>query len=431
MKTRIAINGFGRIGRNAFKIAFERPDLEIVAINDLTDTKTLAHLLKHDSNYGTYQHDVNFDEQNVIVNGQPIRVLAVKDPTELPWKDMDIDVVIESTGLFTKHDDLKKHLQAGAKKVILSAPEKDDTDHDTYVIGVNEQELQPDHQIISNASCTTNCITPVAAVIEAHFGIEKAMMTTVHSYTASQRLQDAPAKDLREARAAAENIVPTTTGASIAAAKALPALEGIFGGLSIRVPTPVVSLSDFAIVTKRAVTAEEVNEAFKKAATEPFYQGVLAVTEEELVSSDFIGNSHSAIVDLPLTNVVGGNLLKVVAWYDNEWGYSNRLVELTADAGKLLNKGNNMSQNSNMSQPAMGDDNTSGQSAEDKLQAPTTDDFLPSSEPHNMPDAHQPVEGHPGLGGPGNTLPEQQSPSSHTLPDSDSPMSPEDKPHEI
>jgi glyceraldehyde 3-phosphate dehydrogenase len=339
MKTRIAINGFGRIGRNAFKIAFERPDLEIVAINDLTDTKTLAHLLKHDSNYGTYQHEVSFDEQNVIVNGQPTKVLAIKDPTELPWKDMDIDVVIESTGLFTKHEDLKKHLQAGAKKVILSAPEKDDNDHDTYVIGVNEQELQPDHQIISNASCTTNCITPVAAVIEAHFGIEKAMMTTVHSYTASQRLQDAPAKDLREARAAAENIVPTTTGASIAAAKALPALEGIFGGLSIRVPTPVVSLSDFAIVTKRAVTAEEVNEAFKKASTEPFYQGVLAVTEEELVSSDFIGNSHSAIVDLALTNVVGGNLLKVVAWYDNEWGYSNRLVEVVADTGKNLHKG--------------------------------------------------------------------------------------------
>jgi glyceraldehyde 3-phosphate dehydrogenase len=431
MKTRIAINGFGRIGRNAFKIAFERPDLEIVAINDLTDTKTLAHLLKHDSNYGTYQHEVSFDEQNVIVNGQPTKVLAIKDPTELPWKDMDIDVVIESTGLFTKHEDLKKHLQAGAKKVILSAPEKDDNDHDTYVIGVNEQELQPDHQIISNASCTTNCITPVAAVIEAHFGIEKAMMTTVHSYTASQRLQDAPAKDLREARAAAENIVPTTTGASIAAAKALPALEGIFGGLSIRVPTPVVSLSDFAIVTKRAVTAEEVNEAFKKASTEPFYQGVLAVTEEELVSSDFIGNSHSAIVDLALTNVVGGNLLKVVAWYDNEWGYSNRLVELTADAGKLLNKGNNMPQDNNMGQPAMNDDSSSNEPAEDKLQAPTTDDFLPSPEPHNMPDAHQPVEGHPGLGGPGNTLPQQESPSSHTLPDSDSPVPPEEKPHEI
>jgi len=333
-KIRIAINGFGRIGRNAFKIAFERPDLEIVAINDLTDTKTLAHLLKHDSNYGEYQRKVSFDDQNLIVEDTKIKVLAEKDPTALPWKDLGVVVVIESTGLFTKHEDLLKHIQAGAQKVVLSAPEKDDDQHDTYVIGVNEQQLTPDHQIISNASCTTNCITPVMAIIESNFGIEKAMMTTVHSYTASQKLQDAPAKDLREARNAAENIVPTTTGASIAAAKAMPALENIFGGLSIRVPTPVVSLSDFAIVTKKTVTVDAVNAAFKKAAAEPYYQGILAITEEELVSSDFIGNSHSAIVDLPLTAVVGGNLLKVVAWYDNEWGYSNRLVEMVADAGK-------------------------------------------------------------------------------------------------
>jgi glyceraldehyde 3-phosphate dehydrogenase len=336
MKTRVAINGFGRIGRNAFKIAFARDDLEIVAVNDLTDTKTLAHLLKHDSNYGTYQNEVSFDEENIIVSSQKIKVLAVKDPTELPWKDLEVDVVIESTGLFTKHDDLKKHIEAGAKKVILSAPEKDDSDHDTFVIGVNEQSITPEHQIFSNASCTTNCITPVMAILENEFGIEKAMMTTVHSYTASQRLQDAPAKDLREARAAAQNIVPTTTGASIAAAKALPALDGIFGGMSVRVPTPVVSLSDFVVVTKKDVTVEEVNEVFKKAAAEPYYQGIVAVTEEELVSTDFIGNSHSAIVDLKLTAVVGGNLLKVVAWYDNEWGYSNRLVELTADVGKVL-----------------------------------------------------------------------------------------------
>jgi glyceraldehyde 3-phosphate dehydrogenase len=336
MKTKIAINGFGRIGRNAFKVAFERSDLEIIAINDLTDTKTLAHLLKYDSNYGTYQRKVEYDEKNLIVDGKHIQVLGEKEPSNLPWRDLDIDVVIESTGFFTKHEQLKMHLDAGAKKVILSAPEKDDTDHDTYVIGANEQDLKPDHQVISNASCTTNCITPVMAIIESNFGIEKAMMTTVHSYTASQKLQDAPAKDLREARAAAENIVPTTTGASIAAAKALPALDGIFGGLSIRVPTPVVSLSDFVIITKRDVTVEEVNEAFKKAAADPYYQGIVDVSEDELVSSDFIGNSHSAIVDLSLTAVVGGNLLKVLAWYDNEWGYSNRLVELTADAGKLL-----------------------------------------------------------------------------------------------
>lgn len=338
MKTRVAINGFGRIGRNAFKIAFDRTDMEVVAVNDLTDTKTLAHLLKHDSNYGTYGHEVTFDDQNIIVDGQKIQVLAIKDPKTLPWKNLNVDVVIESTGLFVKHDDLRMHLIAGAKRVVLSAPEKHEHFHDTYVIGVNEQNLKPTHEIISNASCTTNCITPVAAVIEKAFGIEKAMMTTVHSYTASQRLQDAPAKDLREARNAAENIVPTTTGASIAAAKALPALEGIFGGLSIRVPTPVVSLSDFVIITKKRVTVDEVNDVFKKAAAEPYFQGILAVTDEELVSSDFIGNSHSAIVDLNLTAVIGSNMLKVVAWYDNEWGYSNRLVEMTADVGRLLHQ---------------------------------------------------------------------------------------------
>lgn len=337
MKTRVAINGFGRIGRNAFKIAFERSDIEIAAINDLTDTKTLAHLLKHDSNYGLYQHEVSSDDENLIVKGQKIRVLAEKDPTILPWKNLNVDVVIESTGFFTDPEKAKAHVAAGAKKVVISAPAKGEG-ATTIVLGVNEDKLEGAAEVISNASCTTNCITPVAAVIESNFGIEKAMMTTVHSYTASQKLQDAPAKDLREARNAAENIVPTTTGASIAAAKALPALAGIFGGLSIRVPTPVVSLSDFVIITKRKVSAEEVNEVFKKAAAEPYYQGILAVTEEELVSSDFIGNSHSAIVDLRLTAVVSGNMLKVVAWYDNEWGYSNRLVEVVADAGRLLNK---------------------------------------------------------------------------------------------
>ncbi|HET9721908.1 MAG TPA: type I glyceraldehyde-3-phosphate dehydrogenase [Candidatus Saccharimonadales bacterium] len=427
MKTKIAINGFGRIGRNAFKIAFERPDLEIVAVNDLTDTKTLAHLLKHDSNYGTYQHDVAFDDQNIKVNGQNIRVLAEKDPAQLPWGDLGVDVVIESTGFFTHHDDLKKHIQAGAKKVILSAPEKDDNDHDTFVIGVNEQSMTADHQVFSNASCTTNCITPVAAVIESNFGIEKALMTTVHSYTASQRLQDAPAKDLREARSAAENIVPTSTGASIAAAKALPALEGIFGGLSVRVPTPVVSLSDFAIVTKRAVTVDEVNAAFKKAAADPYFQGILDVTEDELVSSDFVGNSHSAIVDLSLTNVVGGNLLKVVAWYDNEWGYSNRLVELTADAGKLIN-GDNMPSPPNPAQSS-----TPSQPHEELLESPSLDDALPAPEPlgqmpqptpeHFAAVEHQPVEGVPPPDGPAQTQPIQPPPA--IFPDSAGP----DHPH--
>lgn len=337
MKTRVAINGFGRIGRNAFKVAFERSDLEIVAINDLTDTRTLAHLLQHDSNYGTYQHPVSYDDEGIIVNDQHIRVYAEMDPAKLPWGDDKIDVVIESTGFFVDPAKARAHIDAGAKKVVISAPAKGEG-ATTIVLGVNEDKLEGASEIISNASCTTNCITPVAAVIENTFGIEKAMMTTVHSYTASQKLQDAPAKDLREARNAAENIVPTTTGASIAAGQALPALQGIFGGLSVRVPTPVVSLSDFVIITKRSVSVEEVNEAFKKAAKEPYYQGILDVTEEELVSSDFIGNSHSCIVDLKLTAVVGGNMLKVVAWYDNEWGYSNRLVENVADIGRLLHQ---------------------------------------------------------------------------------------------
>lgn len=334
---KIAINGFGRIGRNAFKIAFARSDVEIVAINDLTDTKTLAHLLKHDSNYGEYDYTVSHDETGIIVNGTHIKIYSETDPAKLPWKDLEVDVVIESTGFFVDPAKARAHIDAaGAKKVIISAPAKGDG-ADTIVLGVNDEKIQSGTtDVVSNASCTTNCITPVMAVLESHFGVEKAMMTTVHSYTASQKLQDAPAKDLREARSAAENIVPTTTGASIAAAKALPALEGVFGGMSVRVPTPVVSLSDITFVAKKNVTVEEVNKVFKEAAAEPYYQGILAVTEEELVSSDFKGNSHSAIVDLPLTAVVGGNLVKVVAWYDNEWGYSNRLVEMTADIAKAL-----------------------------------------------------------------------------------------------
>jgi glyceraldehyde 3-phosphate dehydrogenase len=340
MKTKVAINGFGRIGRNAFKVAFDRSDIEIVAINDLTDTKVLAHLLKHDSNYGTYHKTVGFDETGIIVEGRHINVYAQKDPAQLPWRDLDVDVVIESTGFFVDPAKARAHIDAGAKRVMISAPAKGEG-ATTIVLGVNEDKLKGASDIISNASCTTNCITPVAAVIESHFGIEKAMMTTVHSYTASQSLQDGPSKDLREGRNAAENIVPTTTGASIAAGQALPALQGIFGGLSVRVPTAVVSLADFVIITKRPVTIDEVNQVFKEASKNPFYQGIIDVTEEELVSSDFIGNSHSAIVDLKLTAVVDGTMLKVVAWYDNEWGYSNRLVENVADVGRLIYSGNN------------------------------------------------------------------------------------------
>jgi glyceraldehyde 3-phosphate dehydrogenase len=335
MTYKVAINGFGRIGRNAFKIALGHPEIEIVAVNDLTSTETLAYLLKHDSNYGAYQEDVSHDDQNIIVGGKKIRVTAEKDPALLPWKDMAVDIVIECTGRFTKFEDASKHIQAGAKRVVISGPGKGEG-IGTYVIGVNEGDLSANDTVVSNASCTTNCITPVAVVIQENFGIEKAMMTTVHSYTASQALQDAPSKDLREGRNAAENIVPTTTGAATAAAKAFPALKGKFDGLSIRVPTPVVSLSDFTFVTTKDVTIEQVNAALKAATKEPRFEGVLDVTEEPLVSSDFIGNPHSGIVDLALTNVVGGNLLKVVAWYDNEWGYSNRLVENVLNVAKTI-----------------------------------------------------------------------------------------------
>lgn len=330
---KLAINGFGRIGRNAFKIAFERRDVKIVAINDLTDTKTLAHLLKHDSSYGTYDRDVKFDDENLIVDGEKIRVFSEKEPKNLPWGEYQVDVVIESTGFFTDPKKAADHLEAGARKVVISAPAKGEGAK-TIVIGVNEDTVTEDDKILSNASCTTNCIAPVMKVLEDNFGIEKALMTTVHSYTASQRILDAPAKDLREARAAAENIVPTSTGASKAAALTIPALKGKFDGLSIRVPTPVVSLSDITAVLKRDTTVEELQEVFKKAAKEPFYEGILGVSEEPLVSIDYRGNSHSSIVDLPLINVVGGNLVKIVAWYDNEWGYSNRLVELASDFGK-------------------------------------------------------------------------------------------------
>lgn len=335
MPIKVAINGFGRIGRNAFKIASANSELEIVAINDLTDTKTLAHLLRHDSNYGLYQEEVGFDDAGITVGGKHIKVSAEKDPAALPWGDLGVDVVIECTGFFTKREDMQKHIDAGAKRVVLSAPAKGE-DVPTYLIGVNADQITAEDTIVSNASCTTNCITPVMTVLDKEFGVEKSLMTTVHSYTASQRLQDAPAKDLREARNAAENIVPTTTGASKAAARAYPALKGIFDGMSVRVPTPVVSLSDITFVAKRDVTIEEVNAALVAASKDPKFDGVLAATDEELVSKDYAGNSHSAIVDLKLTNVVGGNLVKVVAWYDNEWGYSNRLVEQVVNVGKTL-----------------------------------------------------------------------------------------------
>lgn len=337
--TRVAINGFGRIGRNAFKIAFSKKDIEIVAINDLTDNATLAHLLRHDSNYGHYSKKVTSNDEYLVVDGKKIKVLAEKDPSLLPWKELKIDVVIESTGFFTTREGMELHIKAGAKKVVLSAPEKHDDAGDekldTFVIGANHQDIPADRKTISNASCTTNCIAPIMAILSKEIGIEKSLMTTVHSYTASQVLQDGPNKDLREARSAAENIVPTTTGAAIAAALTVPELEGSFDGLSIRVPTPVVSLSDITFVAKRDTTPEELNKILHRAC-KGSHKGIIDCTEEELVSRDFIGDPHSCIVDTKLTKVVGGNLCKVVAWYDNEWGYSNRLVEMVQHVGKTI-----------------------------------------------------------------------------------------------
>lgn len=330
---KVAINGFGRIGRNALKILLERHDVQVVGINDITDAKTLAHLLKHDSSYGVYDKKVSSTENAIVVNTREIPVFAEKDPAALPWGKLGVDVVIESTGFFTNPEDARAHIKAGAKKVVISAPAKGEGAK-TVVLGVNEDVVEESDEILSNASCTTNCIAPIMKVLENEFGIEKAMMTTVHSYTGSQRILDAPAKDLREARSAAENIVPTTTGASKAAALTIPSLQGKFNGLSVRVPTPVVSLSDITAIISRDTTKEELVNVFKKAAKQPYYEGILGVTEEELVSSDFIGDPHSCVVDLPLIDVVGGNMIKVVAWYDNEWGYSNRLVELAIDFGK-------------------------------------------------------------------------------------------------
>jgi glyceraldehyde 3-phosphate dehydrogenase len=308
--------------------------VQVVAINDLTDTKTLAHLLKYDTSYGKYDKEVSFDEKNIIVNGKKFPVFAEKDPSLLPWKKLKVDVVLECTGRFTDEAGMGLHLKAGARKVILSAPGKGG-EIPTYVMSVNSDQVkQEKKKLINNASCTTNCISPVMSVLQDVFGIEKAMMTTVHGYTADQNLQDGPHKDLRRARAAAENITPTTTGAAIATAEAIPSLSNIFDGLSLRVPVPTVSLSDITVVLKKNVTKEEINKALIDASKSKQFKGILGVTAEQLVSSDFIGDAHSAIVDLSLTNVVGGNLVKVVAWYDNEYGYAHRLIEMTEEFGK-------------------------------------------------------------------------------------------------
>ncbi len=333
MPIRTAINGFGRIGRSAFKAALlnHPQDLEIIAINDLTEPKVLAHLLKYDTAYGVWDRQVSFDERNIIVDNKSYPIIQEKDPAKLPWKDLNIDVVIESTGRFTDEEALKQHLTAGAKKVILSAPSKSNT-VGTFLKGVNE-DTYSGQNIINNASCTTNCIAPVAAIIHSKFGILKALMTTVHSVTAEQNLVDGPppggkSNDLRRARAAYANIIPTTTGAAIATTEAIPELKGLFDGVAIRVPTIVGSLSDFTFLLSKKTTKEEVNACIKEACSTDRWKGIVAFSEDPLVSSDIIGRSESCIVDLELTQIVGGDLLKIFAWYDNEWGYSNRLVEM-------------------------------------------------------------------------------------------------------
>ena len=335
-KRKVAINGFGRVGLAAFKAALENKNIQIVAINDLTDPKTLAHLLQYDTVYGKFGKKVTgsgtkpINNPNCVgslqVDKKLFPVLAQKEPEKLPWRDLGVDVVIESTGFFTKGQDAAKHIKAGAKRVIISAPAKDDTTP-TYVLGVNTKGGIKE-EVISNSSCTTNSVAPVAAIIHAAFGIEKAMLTTIHSYTADQNLVDGPHKDLRRARAAAYNIVPTTTGAAQATTKTIPELKGKFDGLALRVPTICGSLTDLTMLLKKDATVEAVNNAFRQAAKSPLWRGILEVTDEPLVSSDIIGNTHSTIVDLSLTQVVAGNLVKVLAWYDNEAGYAQRLIDL-------------------------------------------------------------------------------------------------------
>lgn len=334
-KMNIAINGFGRIGRAAAKIIINRfPGINIVAINDLSDPETLAHLMQYDSCYGRYGKKVSSTKDALLVDAYKIPVLAIKDPLLLPWQKLKVDVVLECTGRFTNKEDLSLHLRAGAKKVILSAPAKKGGVK-TVVIGVNENKLLKSDNLVSCASCTTNCLAPTTAVIKEQFGIKKAIMTTIHSYTADQNLVDGPHKDLRRARAAALNIVPTTTGAAIAVAETIPSLKGKFDGLAVRVPTPVASLCDTVYVLNKKTSVEAVNTAFIKAAKGKM-KGIIEASNEELVSSDIVGNPHSSIVDLKTTKIVGGDLLKVVAWYDNEWGYSNRLVELAVYLKKLI-----------------------------------------------------------------------------------------------
>lgn len=325
---KVGINGFGRIGRNVFRLAYKMAGIDIVAINDLTDNKTLAHMLKHDSVHGLFEGDIGHDEENLIVEGKKIRAMAERDPEKLPWKDLGVEVVLESTGFFRTKELASKHLSAGAKKVIISAPASGGDLVKTIVLGVNDEDYDKENDhIVSNASCTTNCLAPVAKVLHEAFGIKRGFMTTVHSYTNDQRILDLPHKDLRRVRAAALNIIPTTTGAAIAVTKVLPELKDKLDGIAMRVPTPDGSVVDLVCEMETDVTAEEINAAVKKAAEGPL-KGILKYSEEPLVSTDIIGDPHSSVFDAKMTKVMGGNMVKVISWYDNEIGYSARVADL-------------------------------------------------------------------------------------------------------
>lgn len=331
---KIGINGFGRIGRLVFRAMQEKDEIDVVAVNDITNAKTLGHLLKYDSTHGKFPGTVEVEEDSLIVNGKEIKVFSIKDPAELPWKQLDADIVVESTGVFRKREQIAKHLEAGAKKVILTVPAKDEIDA-TIVLGVNDDMLKPEHQIISNASCTTNCLAPIVKVLNDNFGVKHGLMTTVHAYTSDQRLLDAPHKDLRRARSAAVNIIPTTTGAAKTTGKVIPELEGKLDGMAIRVPVQNGSIVDFLCVVNKSITEEEVNMAMKKAA-ENELKGILQYSEDPLVSTDIIGNPHSSIFDASLTRVMQGTLVKAISWYDNEWGYSCRVVDIIVKISKWV-----------------------------------------------------------------------------------------------
>lgn len=326
MAVRVAINGFGRIGRAVYRILADRTDVDVVAINDLADNKTLAYLLKYDTVMGRFRGEVKVEGEMLVAGEQRSRMLEIPDPAKLPWKELEVDVVVEATGRFRSREKLEQQLTAGAKRVILTVPAKDEIDN-TIVIGVNEGSLKPEDRIVSNASCTTNCLAPVAKVLSERFGIVKGIMTTVHAYTNDQRLADVPHSDFRRSRAAAENIIPTTTGAAKAVGKVLPVLKGKLDGIAIRVPVPDGSIVDLVTVMEKKITAEEVNAAIREAAEGPL-KSIVEYTEEPIVSSDIIGNSHSAIFDARATHVIGDTFLKTLTWYDNEWGYSCRVVDL-------------------------------------------------------------------------------------------------------